>query len=558
MKNKKVLFLIFIFIGIFLFQHDLVNAAKFHARFFPGQGGYLKYSGSSQYMGSKDIDTDVATTLDNHYVRDDCSFYGWVAERDNGAVWYCKEDMEGENCGSENNYSIYSSTNKKKYQTGNDGGNAGYHAVWQCGNDIIYPEELGQTYSYYDVQYNKEDEIGYLGGQSVIIGNDNKLMNYEIADFNGWNVFIASTDWRGLPENKWYCGEGKELSTNCRTKYVAYNYTKEAGNNGDLVVYVATVKDYKPKYNILYLLSDDNEINLNSNCIGNAGCIYEEVPYDTDVKLNVNIFQKEGKIIGGWYVYIYRVDDGKYQCYNKNRKLAGQNLFSSPEDYKVKFDSEFCDKPIKVGKNDKINIPYDSDFTRQDFRWSLNPSIVGNDNFVLYAQAIWVDGEQEQPTGYTDEDICKENGNIWIKKSDKGYCSIDGLLYLKCGDIYGFPEIVPKISSYFVTLLKTVAPIVLIIVSVISLVKAISAGKEEDIKKAQTTLVKKIIIGGIIFFVVTIVQFIMLKVADSSEKDNLSKCLSCFLNGTDDDNCDSISYKTRNDNGEVVFKNISK
>ena len=143
-------------------------------------------------------------------------------------------------------------------------------------------------------------------------------------------------------------------------------------------------------------------------------------------------------------------------------------------------------------------------------------------------------------TDYKTDTECKRNKCSWNK--EYGFCSNDGLTYLKCGDANDFPSIVPKLSSYAVTLLKTVTPVVLIIFSIISLVKAMTSSKEEDIKKAQAGLIKRIIISALIFFVITIVQFIMLKVASSAEKDNLSSCLSCLLNGTSD--CGSIYYKS--------------
>ena len=129
-----------------------------------------------------------------------------------------------------------------------------------------------------------------------------------------------------------------------------------------------------------------------------------------------------------------------------------------------------------------------------------------------------------------------------VKNDEYKFCSPNGLSYLSCGDIKDIPSSVPDISSYAVTLLKTVVPIVLIIVSIISLVKAITAGKDDEIKKAQNSLVKKLIIAGLIFFVISIVQFIILKVTiDSTEHNSLSKCLSCFLNGTD--KCGTVYYK---------------
>lgn len=140
----------------------------------------------------------------------------------------------------------------------------------------------------------------------------------------------------------------------------------------------------------------------------------------------------------------------------------------------------------------------------------------------------------------TNSNSCKVDGCAW--NDEHSFCSPNGLSYLKCGDSYDIPEIVPKLTSYAVTLLKTVAPIILIVVSIIQLIKGIVASKEDEIKKAQGSLIKKVIIAALIFFVVTIVQFIMLRVtSDDTEKGNLSSCLSCFLNGVD--RCESIYYK---------------
>lgn len=139
-----------------------------------------------------------------------------------------------------------------------------------------------------------------------------------------------------------------------------------------------------------------------------------------------------------------------------------------------------------------------------------------------------------------NQNECVANNCAYNK--DYKFCSANGLAYLKCGDSYDIPEIVPRLTSVAVTLLKTAVPLILIIVSIIQLVKSITANKEDDMKKAQSALIKKIIIAVIAYFVITIVQFVMLKVAsDDTEKSNVTSCLSCFLNGTD--KCGNMYYK---------------
>ena len=150
---------------------------------------------------------------------------------------------------------------------------------------------------------------------------------------------------------------------------------------------------------------------------------------------------------------------------------------------------------------------------------------------------------------YSLEDVCinkstktaceTESKCIW--NSDYNFCSSNGLAYIKCGDATDIPALTPSVVSKFVNILKTVVPIVLIIFSIISLVKSITAGKEDEIKKAQSSLIRKIVISAFAFFIITIIQFVMLKVADSSEKEDLSSCLSCFLNGPE--KCGKVYYK---------------
>lgn len=152
--------------------------------------------------------------------------------------------------------------------------------------------------------------------------------------------------------------------------------------------------------------------------------------------------------------------------------------------------------------------------------------------------------------GYTSEFSCEKNNYfscIWNKTEFGEYCNTDTLLYVNCGDAFDIPYQTPQIVSFAVNLLKIATPIILVIVSIISLVKALANSNEDEMKKAQKSLIKKIIAAVMIFFVISIVQFVILKVADTdtskgkSEAENLSTCLSCFLNN---DCSKNIYYKT--------------
>lgn len=139
---------------------------------------------------------------------------------------------------------------------------------------------------------------------------------------------------------------------------------------------------------------------------------------------------------------------------------------------------------------------------------------------------------------------------VWNESEYGGYCNVDKLQYVSCGDAFDIPREAPEIISFLVNLLKIGTPIILIVVSIITLLKAMSAQKEDEIKKAQSSLIRKIIAAAMVFFVISIVQFVIMKVADNTvrssinneyETTNISTCLSCFLNN---DCSDNIYYKT--------------
>ena len=112
------------------------------------------------------------------------------------------------------------------------------------------------------------------------------------------------------------------------------------------------------------------------------------------------------------------------------------------------------------------------------------------------------------------------------------YCQ-DSDNKVSCGDITGIPEKIPDLTSFLITLIQIVVPIVLVIIGSIDLFKGITAGKEDEMKKGQQMFVKRLVVAVLIFFVVVIVKFLISVVADST--DNIVECIDCFLSGTD--NC---------------------
>ena len=79
------------------------------------------------------------------------------------------------------------------------------------------------------------------------------------------------------------------------------------------------------------------------------------------------------------------------------------------------------------------------------------------------------------------------------------------------------------------------------------LIKAISSQNEDEMKKARSALIKKLIAAAMIFFLVAFVQFIVKQVADKSEQPSTEACFDCFINN----NCTNAMYYTDGyDNGK--------
>ena len=161
-----------------------------------------------------------------------------------------------------------------------------------------------------------------------------------------------------------------------------------------------------------------------------------------------------------------------------------------------------------------------------------------------------VDTVSDSCTDLKSEGACDGADGIaclWVEDEDAaggngGYCNVDNLQYVYCGDARDIPTFLPYAISFLVNLLKIATPIILIFMGIITLVKAMAASKEDEIKKAQSSLVKKIIAAAMVFFVIYIVQFVILKVASTDEEaEGFSSCLSCFLNN---DCANNTYYKT--------------
>lgn len=101
------------------------------------------------------------------------------------------------------------------------------------------------------------------------------------------------------------------------------------------------------------------------------------------------------------------------------------------------------------------------------------------------------------------------------------------------------PNTLPNITSLIVNIIKIAVPIMLIIMGMLDLGKAVIASKDDEIKKAQSLFIKRIIAAALVFFIVAIVQLVFGVLADAAksdgsiDKEGISECMNLFLNGAE-------------------------
>ncbi len=63
--------------------------------------------------------------------------------------------------------------------------------------------------------------------------------------------------------------------------------------------------------------------------------------------------------------------------------------------------------------------------------------------------------------------------------------------------------------QYILDIIMIAVPILVVVLVTVDFVRAVVAGKEEDMKKAQGTAIKRIVIGVVIFFIPVLVNVIL-------------------------------------------------
>lgn len=100
-----------------------------------------------------------------------------------------------------------------------------------------------------------------------------------------------------------------------------------------------------------------------------------------------------------------------------------------------------------------------------------------------------------------------------------------------------FHENLPKFTNTLYDILKIATPVIIIITGMLDVLKAVSAQKEDDMKKATSKFVNRLLAGAVVFLVFVITETVI-NLAIPDDIGNGWNCVECFL--TDYTVCDSV------------------
>jgi hypothetical protein len=96
------------------------------------------------------------------------------------------------------------------------------------------------------------------------------------------------------------------------------------------------------------------------------------------------------------------------------------------------------------------------------------------------------------------------------------------------------PSTVGSVVGLIYLAVRIGIPVILLIVGMVDLGKAVVAQKEDEIKKAQGLLVKKVISAVIVFLLFTLIQFAINLVDTSEDNANMWSCVNVLIGGQAD------------------------
>ena len=111
------------------------------------------------------------------------------------------------------------------------------------------------------------------------------------------------------------------------------------------------------------------------------------------------------------------------------------------------------------------------------------------------------------------------------------------------GESNGIPGTMGDLIHYIYLGIKIVVPILLVLFGMIDLGKAITAKKDEDVKKYQGNVIKKIVMGILVFLLVIIVEFVLgfVEPEDGNSGESPVKCALEIIRGKNHGNSTNVT-----------------
>jgi preprotein translocase subunit SecG len=128
--------------------------------------------------------------------------------------------------------------------------------------------------------------------------------------------------------------------------------------------------------------------------------------------------------------------------------------------------------------------------------------------------------------------------NMQILAVKPGLC--EGLL----GTETGIPSNIAHVISIAITAIQVIVPILLIIWGMLDLGKAVMAQKEDEIKKGQQIFIRRLTAAVILFFVITIVSFVVNLFSGNGT--GIMNCVNSIIQcktSTESNPCDDVVSK---------------
>lgn len=115
---------------------------------------------------------------------------------------------------------------------------------------------------------------------------------------------------------------------------------------------------------------------------------------------------------------------------------------------------------------------------------------------------------------------------------------------ITCGNVKGIPRGLTFFSRSAVSIIKLLVPVILIVLGIIDMLRASSANDEKIMKDATSKFIRRIVAAILVFFVVSLIQFVVKTISNSAKEsnnedvendaNNIMSCISCFISDKDD------------------------